>query len=53
MITQHPDLMGLLVQERDRQVLNPFADRGQRDRPGIDRVRLSRGPGRLAGLAGQ
>jgi hypothetical protein len=43
-ITEHPDLMGLLIQERNRQVLNSFADRCQRDRPGIDRVRLPRRP---------
>lgn len=41
-ITQDPDLMGLLVQERDRQALNPLTDRGQRDRRGIDRIRLPR-----------
>ena len=52
-IAQHPDLMRLLIKERDRQVLNTFADRGQRDRARVDRIRLPRCPGRLARLAGQ
>ena len=46
-ITQHPDLMGLLIQERDRQILNAFADRGQRDRSGVDRIGLPRCPDAL------
>ena len=31
-IAEHPDLMRLLVQVRDRQPFNPFPDRRQRDR---------------------
>jgi hypothetical protein len=52
-IAEHPDLMRLLVQERDRQTLNPFPDRRQRDRPRVDRVGLPGRPGRFARLARQ
>jgi hypothetical protein len=37
-IAQHPDLVRLLIKERDRQMLDTFADRGQRDRSRVDRV---------------
>ena len=52
-IAEHPDLMRLLVQERDRQVLDALADRGQRHSPGIDRIGLPWRPGCLPGLPGQ
>ena len=44
---------GELSERSDRQVLNSLADRGQRDRLGVDRVRLPRRPGGFPGLAGQ
>jgi hypothetical protein len=52
-IVQQPDLERLLVQERDRQRLDPFADRVARDRDRVDLIRLARPPLAPARLAHQ
>src|SRR6185312_5112533 len=52
-IAEQPDLMRLLIQERDRETIQPSADRCQRDRPRVDRVGLSWRSGRFARLARQ
>jgi hypothetical protein len=52
-IAQHADLVRLLIEERDRQSLDPFADRGQADRFRVDRIGLPRCPRRFARRAGQ
>ena len=39
-VGQDPDLIRLLVQKRDWQRVDPFSERGSRDRGRVDRVRL-------------